>query len=145
MHNKKFPASLDHLYEMMNFIQHFAYKQGFDDNLSNKILLAAEEALVNVICHGYPDEKEQGELEIQCEECATKPGIKILIKDQGVGIPFDPVQEAHKRRQDKICESSSSDRELIGGYGVMIYVGLMDRVEYYRTNEGNLLFLIKYL
>lgn len=138
MHKKIFPASLNHLHEMLNFIHDFAIKQGFESTSSDKIVLAAEEALVNVIHHSYPE--ETGEVEICCEESMTQPGMKILIKD--FGIPFDPVQEMQKKRLRPLTIVEETEE---GGYGILIYVGLMDRVEYYRTEEGNLLFLIKYL
>jgi serine/threonine-protein kinase RsbW len=137
MQKKKFIASLDHLYDMLAFVRHFALQQGFDDILSDKIMLATEEALVNIIRHGYAGDDNKGEVEISCEKCQSKPGMKILIKDQGV--PFDPIQKAHEKRQ------KTTPQEELGGYGILIYVGLMDQVEYYRTEEGNLLFLIKYL
>lgn len=141
MHKKTFSASLDHLYEMLSFVQEFASTQGFDPFVINKIILASEEALVNVIRYSYKGE-ETGELEIICENPSHKAGIKILIKDHGV--PFDPtsklevIKEKHEKKQ-KIEDYP------IGGYGILIYSGLMDEIEYRRIGEANLLFLIKYL
>lgn len=141
MHKKVFPASLNHLYDMMAFVQNFAIKQGFDSLIVDKIVLATEEALVNVIKYGYTTHQKEGEIEINCEQANIRPGIKILIKDQGV--PFNPIHklEDMKKKQKQI--QSIEDCQL-GGYGILIFVGLMDHVEYYRTDEGNFLFLVKY-
>ena len=49
-----------------------------------------------------------------------------------------------KKKNKKNYNQSIEERQL-GGYGILIYIGLMDRVEYYRTEEGNLLFLFKYI
>ncbi len=141
MYKKIFPASLDHLYDMLAFVHQFSFEKGFNDGAIDKITLATEEALVNIIHHGYPVNK--GEIEIQCSHTVAKPGIKILIKDYG--IPFDPTKEIKKIKKKRYKSSSLEEEISIGGYGIFIYIGLMDRVEYYRTDDGNLLFLIKYL
>lgn len=142
MHKKVFPASLDYLYDMMAFVQNFAVKQGFDTVIIDKILLATEEALVNVIKHGYSVHEKPGEVEITCEQSNLKPGIKVLIKDQGV--PFNPIHKLKDLKQKQKQKNTIEECQL-GGYGILIYVGLMDHVEYYRTDEGNFLFLVKYL
>jgi serine/threonine-protein kinase RsbW len=135
MHKKTFSANLDNLHSMLGFIQAYSQKKNIDPFVLNKIILAAEEALVNIIHYGYPE--KNGNIEIVCEEPGCKPGIRILIKDQGV--PFNPVE---KTPSGKGCDVEDLK---LGGYGIYLFVGIMDRVEYRRRDEGNILSLIKYL
>ncbi|MFN4175202.1 MAG: ATP-binding protein, partial [Parachlamydiaceae bacterium] len=84
---KTFKAKLDNLREMLGFIKREATLNGFDDKSLNRIELAAEEVLINIIQYGYP--KHDGVIEIDCQT-SGKAGIKIVITDQGV--PFNPLE-----------------------------------------------------
>lgn len=142
MYKKKFQADLNVLREMLSFVQDYCKQLGFNSSVCNKIVLAVEEAIVNVIHHGYPN--NPGEIEISCDFSQEKPGIKILIKDQGV--PFNPVKQAFKIKKHLPHFSETyTEKEKVGGYGIYIFVGIMDRIEYQRIEGGNLLALIKYL
>ncbi len=138
MSKKIFPAHLDHLYSMLNFIHDNCRKRQMVMPLLDKIILAVEEALVNIINYGYPN--KEGTIEITCEDPGKRPGIKIVIKDQGV--PFNPVGGAAKPTSP---EEHSVISCKLGGYGIYIFVGIMDRVEYQRLDDGNSLSLTKYL
>lgn len=138
MAKKTFPAELIYLHEMLSFIYENCLLQGFDLNSSEKVILATEEALVNVIHHGYPDKR--GTIELVCEKLDVKPGLKISIIDKG--IPFDPALKAIKFKQEHpqpILDYA------IGGYGIYLYAEIMDIIEYQRDNDINILILIKYL
>ncbi len=140
MQRKVFSAQLNSLHKMLLFIQLSCQKRNFSSFLIEKIILAAEEALVNIINYSYQTPEQQGIIEITCEDCLEKPGVKISIKDQG--IPFNPIEQVQHSLPSLTQENSS---ESLGGYGIYIFVGIMDRVEYQRDNEGNILSLIKYL
>lgn len=140
MNKKTFPALLKHLYQILEFIQDFCLEQGLNHNLASKVVLAAEEAIVNIINHGYPT--GQGDIEIICEILEKKPAIKVSIRDEG--IPFNPIPKAREIKKQK--ESSPlSLNSPVGGYGIFLYIQMMDQVEYKRTNKGNNLTLIKYI
>lgn len=138
MYQKVFPADLDVLYEMLEFITHFGEKNQMSPLALDQIVLAAEEALVNIISYGYPKEKK-GTIDIACENSTSQPGIKIMIKDQGV--PFNPIENIPKNvgKPDLLKEIDKP----LGGYGIYILIGLMDRVEYQRLADGNMLTLFK--
>ena len=139
MKQKIFPAELDSLYEMLEFIKDYG-TQSFPSSILEQIILAAEEALVNIISYGYPNGKK-GTIEIICDDSTPKGGIKIVIKDQG--IPFNPVEKVPSSLPPPSVELEKEDPSL-GGYGIYILIGLMDRVEYQRIDGGNMLSLIKY-
>jgi serine/threonine-protein kinase RsbW len=140
MYNKVFPAELNDLYKMLEFIKSYGLSHNISSTILDQIILATEEALVNIISYGYP-EKKKGTVEIICEKPGNQDGIKITIKDKG--IPFNPIENAPSNlpSPSNILDKSS---ENLGGYGIYIITGLMDCVEYQRVNEGNILSLTKY-
>ena len=54
----------------------------------DQITLSVEEALVNIISYGYPE--EGGTIDMGFEATPNRQGIKITIKDRG--IPFNPLE-----------------------------------------------------
>ncbi len=140
MPKKVFPADLDHLYEMLGFIKSCEFTKNVDLNILNKVILAAEEALVNIINYSYPNHK--GTIEISCKESTKKPGIIIKLKDSG--IPFNPIIQCPIKKENSPPIPSLEDSKK-GGYGIYIFVGIMDHIEYKRLKNGNLLSLTKYL
>ncbi len=141
MHKQVFPAKLDHLYEMMDFIRTHGQAKNVEAQILDKIILAVEEALVNVISYSYPNPGQEGTIELTFEFFSKKPEMKIIIKDHG--IPFNPIEQAPPFRSPETL--LQNDHQQIGGYGIYIFVGIMDRVEYQRLNDGNVLTLTKYL
>ncbi len=131
---KTFKAKLDNLREMLGFIKREATLNGFDDKSLNRIELASEEVLINIIQYGYS--KQDGIIEIDCQT-SGKSGIKIVIKDQGV--PFNPLEN----KSDYNVEADVDDRP-IGGCGIFFITNLMDEVKYDRIAESNVLTLVKY-
>lgn len=141
MYQKIFPADIEFLYEMLEFIKAYGEKNQILPLALDQITLATEEALVNIISYGYPDNKK-GTIHITCEETEPQTGIKILIKDQG--IPFDPIKNVPQTPFLSVDQNSQVESSL-GGYGIHILIGLMDRVEYQRLIDGNMLILTKYI
>lgn len=133
--NKVFVATLDDLYDMLGFIHDFAEAVGFDRDTRSRIELASEEALVNIISYGYPE--TAGIIEISCI-CPDQNEMRIRIKDNG--IPFNPLNNIEKF-EVKEFETNHT----IGGYGTYIMIKMMDDVHYHRTENSNILTLVKYL
>jgi serine/threonine-protein kinase RsbW len=93
--------------------------------------LAVEEAVTNIIMHGY--EGRAGEIQITCH--ATRGIIEIQIED--TAPLFNPLSVP-----DPDCTAGIQDRQL-GGLGIFLIRNVMDNVMY-RTDQGkNILILIK--
>ncbi|MEO1583408.1 MAG: ATP-binding protein [Planctomycetota bacterium] len=112
-----------------------ARRLGFDDNGAGKIALATDEALANVINHGY---KRQPDRPIWIRlwplAAPNQPGIRIVIEDEAPHI--DP---------EAICGRDLADVKP-GGLGVHIIKEVMDVVEYSkRSPVGMRLTMIKRL
>lgn len=101
----------------------------------NKITLAVDEAVTNIIEHGYQSGID-GRIEIEVE--ADESQFKIVIRD--AGRTFDP---------EAVPEPDMTDHVAAGrkrGLGIFLMRQIMDEVRY-RFKEGveNELTLVKYI
>lgn len=131
---KTFPASLNQLYNMLDFVKRHAASMGFEQSRILKIELAIEEVLVNIISYGYP--QSLGDIHIYCFQEDMPHGLKIIIKDQG--IPFNPLLHIPEIYPEKIMQSNE-----FGGLGIFLIFKLMDEVNYKRESDFNILTLVK--
>lgn len=134
--NKSFTAALNELPAMLDYIRQKAALLQFKEYEVSKIVLAAEEALVNVISYGYPD-KAPGTIDLNCLSDGEN-GIEIIIRDDG--IAYNPLDNAEALI---IIPEHSIEHTKIGGIGIFVILRLMDKVSYTREGECNVLSLIK--
>jgi anti-sigma regulatory factor (Ser/Thr protein kinase) len=93
--------------------------------------LAVEEAITNIIVHGYPP--DEGEIRIRFR---TSPRhIEVRIED--TAPPFDPLT-----LPDPDISGEVEERK-IGGLGVFLIRQVMDRIAYRREDNKNILVLEK--
>jgi anti-sigma regulatory factor (Ser/Thr protein kinase) len=126
----------------LDWIRHEAQSIHFKDYEVSKIILATEEAIVNVISYGYP-EKLKGTIEIHCFADGEK-GIDITIRDDG--IPFNPLENFDTLHYipEQHSEHTIEHRK-IGGIGRLVIFHIMDNVSYHRDGNYNVLILQKHL
>lgn len=105
----------------------FAQRQGFDVEQAGQIGLALNEALANVIEHGYEGKTNQ-EIVVTLErvETAGRACLKVVVKDFGRQV--DPG--AIKGRE--------LDDVRPGGIGVHIMKAVMDQVQYDCPGDGGM-------
>ncbi len=112
-----------------------ARRLGFDDVGSGKIALAVDEALANIINHGY--QREPGRpiwIKLWPEAGPGAPGVSIVIEDEARHV--DPA---------KICGRDLEDVKP-GGLGVHIIKQVMDVADYsQRDPVGMRLTMVKHL
>ena len=130
-------AVLDNLDQAVDFIAAEAQQIGFDKREINKICLASEEILVNIINYAYKG-KKPGTFELDCSAIKDKnTGMKISVIDSG--IPFDPLADAPSAGTHLPVEERS-----IGGLGIHLVKSIMNKMSYERKGEKNVLTLIKF-
>ena len=132
---KVFSAKLEELHPMLDFISHIAEHQGFPKNEIDRIQMASEEALVNVIHYAYPN--GTGELEITCTVLEGNT-LEIIVKDKG--LPFNPLKDS-----EEVNVNATAEERRIGGLGVLMIRNLMDHVGYERLDNSNVLTMRKQL
>lgn len=132
-HKATFPAQINKLHEMLIWIRDKLDSNVFPRNDLRKIELASEEALVNIIKHGYQERK--GVIKITLMLVNPKE-VMIILKDQGP--PFDPL-----KAKIKIDKTAPLEQRKEGGLGIMLIRQYMDLVQYNRNGVYNELTLIK--
>jgi anti-sigma regulatory factor (Ser/Thr protein kinase) len=128
------PANMENFDRLMEFIQVEAKNAGFDNELVNKIRLACEEIIINVINYAYPD--KEGDIEIKCDSDKEDNGFLIKITDWGA--PFNPLSKS-----EPDINAPAEKRE-IGGLGIFLVRKVMDKFDYVRDGNSNILTLSKY-
>ncbi|MCA9279199.1 MAG: ATP-binding protein [Phycisphaeraceae bacterium] len=120
-------------------IANVAERMGFASDESTRIKLAVDEALANVIRHGY-SKREDGPIAVQVwfEPTSGKrqeyKALRIVIEDEGVQI-----------EPDRICGRDLDDIRP-GGLGVHIIKEIMDEVVYEKRSGGGMrLTMVKHM
>lgn len=120
---------------VVEYVRELARGMGFDNREVHFIHLAVEEAVSNVIRHGF-QENPEGAFEIVCEQAAS--GLTLRIREKG--IPFDVSKFA----------DYSADRAFSGetpvGLGSYLIKRAMDEVSFRNLGKaGKEIRLTKYL
>jgi serine/threonine-protein kinase RsbW len=97
-----------------------------------EVELAVDEALTNIILHGY--EGAGGEIVLSCER--TKEGAVVEIRDAAQA--FDPTAAPMPDLE------SGADERPIGGLGIHLMRRMTDAVLYERRDGENVLRLVKH-
>lgn len=125
------PAQADSLQRLRTVAREYAQLAGFSPEVVNDLVLAVNEACMNVIQHGYRG--MEGNLELHVAEIVG--GIEFRVRDYA-----PPVSLADWRPRPL-------DELRPGGLGVHFIRAIMDDVAYLPAPEraGNLLSMKKYL
>ncbi|MBN1664463.1 MAG: ATP-binding protein [Deltaproteobacteria bacterium] len=130
------PCDLSYLHIVQSFVRETAKQFGFTGDDLNKIELAIEEGVANVMEHAFADEDEINTFDVICER--IQMGMRIIIKEKG--IPFDPRQLPRFAPVDDIEQVASS------GMGVFLMRESMDEVAFLNLGpEGKETHLTKFL
>lgn len=106
----------------------------FSESIINKVLLCVDELITNIIAHAYNDKLEHAVL-LECRIFENR--LELELRDDGV--PFDPTS------QNRPNTTQSVDDRNIGGLGIHLVQTLMDKVEYKREGDFNVLIVTKIL
>lgn len=126
------PADYDHLSLAYSFVEAQAKELGLNESEIYGIKLATDEAVTNIILHGYSDYK--GDVRIDVEQ--RDNALIIVLTDSGK--QYDPTK---MEAPDLSVPLSGRSR---GGMGVFLMKKNMDSITYTTTKEGgNKLTMIK--
>ncbi|MBI9077605.1 MAG: ATP-binding protein [Desulfatibacillum sp.] len=121
-------AELDKLHSR---VEEFLKAQGSPQKVLFQLKLALEEVFVNIVNHGYDDDKEH---DIQLTLSYEPPELTLIVEDDGVA--FDPV---HKENPDL---SQPLSCRAPGGLGVFLVKWCCD-LKYRRDHGKNILTIKK--
>ena len=120
--------------ELNNFVKSVSERLNLESSISSQLMLAVEEAVVNVMSYAYPL-GTQGDITVEAK--ATDQWLKFIITDQGKA--FDPTQN------NKVDITLNAEDRPIGGLGILLVQQLMDTINYERIDGNNVLTLKKNL
>ena len=123
------------LKKLSAFVEQTCGMAGADQALTMSINLALEEAVSNVIFYAYP--KGETGHRITVKFTRHRNDITYTVYDRG--IPFNPLAKS-----DADVTLSAEERG-IGGLGIFLVKQIMDRVEYERKGNENILKLTKHI
>ncbi len=122
-------ANLQELQRAVLFCANFAIVQNCSKKEAFAIELSVEEALSNIIKHGY--KQNDGPILITCH-CHQKFAIEIELKDYC--FPYDPTLHP---------KVTMGVQHYDQGFGLQLIFGFMDKIIYTRKNDANVLRLLK--
>jgi anti-sigma regulatory factor (Ser/Thr protein kinase) len=132
MPSQTYPAQVDILDQVRDFVGEMAREAGFSDKSVYAVQLAADEAASNIIEHAYAGEVGR-DFRLHCE---FKDGKLVMtFHDRGKSFDFKNVDQPD-------LTASLSERK-VGGLGIYLMHKLMDEVDYKIARSGNFLTLIK--
>ena len=116
------------------FIEELGMSLHLPSGITMSLNLAIEEAISNIIHHGYP-QNQKGEITLRT---SVAPGLLIaqIIDD---GISFDPTKSENEASENAL----SLEQQLTQGLGLFLIRRTMDKVEYHSTDNQNELILTK--
>ena len=114
------------------FVKGVAEDLSLGKPLTNKLRLAVEEAVVNVMEYAYP-KGTRGDVDIRAVSNGRR--LKFIISDSG--IPFNPTEVS------AADTTLSAEERPIGGLGILLVRELMDSINYERIHGKNVLTLTK--
>jgi len=116
----------------VGLVEQFGAENGVPPAIIGDVNVALDEALSNVIAHGY-DGQAAGEIIISLSYEADE--LRVEIEDDGRA--FDPLQAPPPD-----LDASLQDRK-VGGLGVHLMRSLMDQVSYQRIDGRNRLRMVR--
>lgn len=117
-------------------VERLATAEGFGETDARSLVWALDEALTNVIRHGYENQPNQPiELQIEPVHAADgREGLRIIVRDYGRQV--DP----------STIKGRDLDDVRPGGLGVHVIRSVMDEVEYSQPRDGGMrLSMVKYV
>lgn len=126
------PAQIGYLRVLRKFVTRVGLKYGFSASELYAFKASVDEACSNIIEHGY--EFEDGSITIKA--IVKNDSFTIELVDQGKA--FDP-QQVENPNIDAYINTRKK-----GGLGIFIMRRLLDKIDYERTKEGNVLRLTKF-
>ncbi len=127
-------STTSNLVVVRKFVTDVALKSGIDEDTTNRIVLAVDEACTNIIRHAY---KNVSNYPIEVCVIQNKNKFEVVITDYGK--PFDPNSVKNSDIKDNLKNYKK------GGLGMFLMRSLVDEVDFSRVEgQKNIVRLIKY-
>lgn len=133
LQSKEFPASREILPQALTEITAEIKKYFTDDKWINRLKVAAEEILVNIV-----DYSGSEKVYVSCEFLEDEQTLRFEFVDEGE--LYNPLEEV-----PEVDIDAELDERQIGGLGIFLYETIMDKLEYHCDDGKNHLLAYKNL
>ncbi|HVY68295.1 MAG TPA: ATP-binding protein [Verrucomicrobiae bacterium] len=123
---------LSEIERLSHIIDEFAEQNDLPVKAAYELNVVMDELLTNTISYGYPDKAEHN---IELEMRAAGGVVTLVLSDDA--IAFNPLD-----RPEPDISKPAEERE-IGGLGIFFVRKMMDKVEYARAGDRNVITLTK--
>ncbi len=117
-------AELKNLSLIRRFVQERAAALGADQDVIADVILATDEAVTNIIVHGYQDRPGMIEIELR------RSGNAVIVFLRDESAPFDPTSVPPPDVTQPL------EKRPLGGMGIHLIRQLMDEVTHHITPQG---------
>lgn len=136
MELKTFPAVIDSLDSIRQYIKAVAQEAGLDKKASYNLLVAVDEIATNIILYGYQEDELEGVIDVTTEK--TDKHLKVVFEDDAV--PFDPTIRELPDEEDF---NLPLDERPIGGLGIYLTInGVSEFLYEYINNRNRNIFIV---
>ena len=123
-------GTLDSLGPIRTYVKAAAVSAGLGEEAAYSLVLAVDELATNTVKHGYEENGLSGDITIKAE--LTSDELIVSIEDTAPS--YDP--RSHRTPEKEDLEKPLEEREM-GGLGVFLAIGGVDRFDYERVDERN--------
>ncbi len=124
------PARIDNLEQVLDFTGKCSSRFGLEEKRKFGLLVAVEEAFVNVCHYAYPE--GGGDVELVCEG----DGNSFVVNIGDRGVPFNVLSLPEPDISSDVTERK------VGGLGIYFIRKLTDEVSYRREDGKNILRMV---
>jgi serine/threonine-protein kinase RsbW len=118
---------------LLEWVEGRCREDGLADDVTFKMTLMLEEAVTNVINHGFADLPPPHLIRVRLDIALERIVAEVVDN----GRPFDPLSRADPDL------SRPLEERVPGGLGILLMQRMTDRIEYRRSNGDNRLWLEK--
>lgn len=136
MELKTFPAVIDSLVSIRQYIKEVAQEAGLDKKVTYNLLVAVDEIATNIILYGYQEAEFEGVIDVTIEKIDNR--LKVIFEDDAA--PFDPTK---RELPDEEYFDLPLDEREIGGLGIYLTInGVSEFLYEYVNNRNRNIFIV---
>ena len=128
-------ATIENLAKVFVFLQESLEKADVPPKVKRQIKLCVEELYMNITHYAY--NPNTGPASIAVDVVNDREPTRIVISFTDEGIPYDPLA-----KEDPDLELGLDERP-VGGLGIYLVKNTMDKIEYERKDDRNILTIEK--
>lgn len=126
-------ADVEEIPKVSEWLETLAERDDLPMNVLFGLQLSVEEALANVIDHGFPDHSHRAVIRLEYQKLDDR---RFLVRIIDNGVAFDPTAVVSPDMAESVEDAE------IGGHGVRLMRHFLEAISYERKGDENHLLLV---